>query len=112
MTKASPARRSKRAAKKSANNGKTLNPQEQEQLVKMDRELAQQKIQLANIELRIADLERNKRSLLSDLRRGVEAFNDMAKEMAESHGIDPESTTESWRLDLQKMSFEKLTPQA
>ena len=116
MTKASPQRRAKRTAKKapvkSKSNGKSLTKDEQERLVQMDRTLAQQKVQLANVELQIADLERQKRGMINELRRGVEGFNDAAKEMAEAHGIDPESTTEAWKLDLSKMQFEKVPPQA
>ena len=117
MTKASPARRTKRAAKRTAaktaakSNGKSLTKEEQAQLVKMDRPLAQQKVQLANVELQIEDLKRQKRSMVNQLRRGIEAFNDAAKDMAEAHGIDPESSTEAWKLDLSKMAFEQVPPQ-
>jgi tRNA uridine 5-carbamoylmethylation protein Kti12 len=114
MTKASPQRRAKRAAKKTASNsnGKSLTKEEQDRVVQMDRGLAQRKVQLANIELQIEELKRQKRSIVNDLRRGVEAFNDAAKEIAEAHGIDPESTTEAWKLDLTKMQFEQVPPQA
>lgn len=114
MTKASPTRRTKRMAKKTSakSNGKSLTKDEQERLVQMDRILAQQKVQLANIELQIDDLKRQKRGMVNQLRRGTEAFNDAAKEMAEAHGIDPESNTEAWKLDLNKMQFEQVPPQA
>jgi intergrase/recombinase len=116
MTKASPQRRAKRTAKKapakSKSNGKSLTQEEQQKLVQMDRNLAQQKVQLANVELQIEDLKRQKRNMVNQLRRGIEAFNDAAKDMAEAHGIDPESTTEAWKLDLTKMQFEQVSPQA
>ena len=117
MTKASPARRTKRVARKTAakgsakSNGKSLSKEEQERLVKMDRELAQGKVQLANIELQIDDLSRQKRKIANELRRGIDAFNDAAKDIAEAHGIDPESTNEAWKLDLTKMQFEQVPPQ-
>lgn len=115
MTKASPQRRTKRMAKKSStassgkskSNGKSLTQEEQAKIVQMDRSLAQKKVQLANIELQIADWERQKRTMVNELRRGMESFNDAAKEMAEAHGIDPDNVEESWKLDLSTMSFEK-----
>jgi hypothetical protein len=117
MTKASPQRRTKRIAKKAAktpakSNGKSLTGEEKERLVQMDRILAQQKVQLANVELQMEDLKRQKRSMVNQLRRGIEAFNDAAKEIAEAHGIDPESSNEAWKLDLSKMQFEQVPPQA
>jgi len=110
MTKASPTRRAKRTASKTtgkSNGSKKLTQQEQEQLATLDRGLAQQKITLANLELQIDALQREKKRQLNELRRGTEAFGDAAKAIAEAHGIDPESDTESWRLDLSQMSFEK-----
>jgi hypothetical protein len=116
MTKASPRRRQKRATKKAATKkngaGKVLTAEEKGQLTELDRGLAQKKIALANLELQIDALEREKKKQLNALRRDGEAFSDAAKTIAEAHGIDPESETESWRLDLKAMEFHPIPAQA
>jgi chromosome segregation ATPase len=87
------------------NGKKSLTSKEQETLIQLDKSLAQQKVQLANIELQIDELRQQKKRLIRELRRGRGVFTDAAKDMAEAHGIDTESETESWRLDLSTMAF-------
>ena len=108
MTRASTARRAKRVAKKStaSNGAKKLNKDEAEKLIGMDRALAQRKISLANIEIEIERLSKQKRQILSEIRRGTEAFGDEAKSMAEAHGIDTDDESVKWKLDLTEMKFE------
>lgn len=97
------------AAKRASSSASSmsLTESERQQVIDADRSIAQKKIAVANVEIQIFALEKEKKKLLNELRLETEAFGESVKALAEEHGIDVEGGA-SWRLDLQEMSFQQV----
>ena len=109
MTKASPARRTKRVAKKTAknSNGKggiiALEQHEADKIRKVNTTIAKMKIELANARVQRDVLEKREKELCRLIvEKGNELTTD-AKEFAEAHGIDID--TGKWTLKIDQGQF-------
>jgi hypothetical protein len=120
MTKASTARIKKRVAKKATNgtakrNGASpykLTAAEKQQLEGFQSDLNGKKLQLANIDVQLDDLDKQRKQLIRDISNGNTGFTQFVEAAAKERDIDIDN--EPWRLKLDTMTFERSgpTPQA
>lgn len=109
MTKSSPARRTKRVAKKTTKNGAkgngviALAQHEADKIRKDNTAIATMKIELANARLQRDVLEKREKELCRLITERANALTADAKEFAESHGID--MSAGKWTLQIDQGQF-------
>ena len=113
MTKASAKRVAKRVAKKV--NGKSngaspfkLTAAEKQQLQGFQSDLNGKKLQLANVDVQLDDLEKQRKQLIRDISNGNTGFTEFVEAAAKERDIDIDN--EPWRLKLDTMTFERSGP--